>query len=381
MSDSLLFFGMKKYFLNPLILFMLFPLFIDADDLNINGFELPTILYEDWLLEGDNVKYTRFPVTYDILFFLSEKGCIDSLKYHSEDKFGFIDGVLASLNNIDFSPGRYLDKEIPVILPARLGFITERYRARARLKLPHNSKTDTKNRELIKKTLELNKFSPASIKKIPSYFCRFKGNVNYSDYPFAVYKIELDSSGQLENIETIYSNHQHYSDMFSTILLYAEYEPAKFKDNPIASNIFVTVRFFHRLAYPAEVWPPSYPEELDYSYEYHRISFRPYLDSIINPPFPANLAGGGIVQDNYVRFADTIQVSVRIDTLGDIAYSRYRSPSHSLVDKISGPVLEKLKYLPARDLRGNKVAFEGNLTLIFKSNSKNIRVISNWLKN
>ena len=145
---------------------MLFPLFINADDLNINGFVFPAILHEDWLLDGETVKYTRFPVIYDLQFFLSEKGCIDSLKYDSEDKFGFIDGVIASLNNIDFSPGRYLDNEIPVILRAGLEFVTERYRARALLKLPFDSKKNVKNRDLINKTFEINKFSPASIKKI-----------------------------------------------------------------------------------------------------------------------------------------------------------------------------------------------------------------------
>ncbi len=360
---------------------MLFPLFISADDLNINGFELPTILHEDWLLKGERIKYARFPVTYNLQFFLTEEGCIDSLKYDSEDKFGFIDVVIASLSNIDFSPGRYLDKEIPVILPARLEFITERYRDNVWLKLPYNSKTNAKNRELINKTLEINKFSPASIKKIPSYFCRFEWDANYNDYPFALYRIELDSSGQIYDIETIFSNQKHYSDMFSNVLLYAEYKPAKFEDKAIASNIFVTVRFFQRLSYPVEVWPPSLEKELDFSYEYHRISFRPYLDSIINPPFPANLAGGGIMQKENIQFVDTIQVAVKIDTLGNIAHSKYRSPYFSVADKVSKSVLKKLKYLPARDLRGNKVIFEGKLILIFRNNSKNIRVISNWLQN
>ena len=109
---------------------MLIPMYASAGSLNINGFELPMILYQDWLLDGDNVKYTRFPVTYDLQFFLSEKGCIDSLKYYPNDKLGFIEGVLASLNNIDFSSGKYLNTEIPAILPAKLEFVYKRYRAK-----------------------------------------------------------------------------------------------------------------------------------------------------------------------------------------------------------------------------------------------------------
>jgi len=360
---------------------LLFSPLVLADGLNINGFEPPAILFENWLLDGDNVGYARHPISYDLRFFLSESGCIDSLKYDPDDKLGYIDGVIASLRNIDFSPGRYLDKAIPTILPARLEFVFDRNRKKALLKLPFDSNTNIKDRNLVGKILEMNNFSPASIEKIPSYFCHFDPASDYDDYPFAVYKIALDLAGQIKEIETVFSNYKHYSDMFSNVLLYAEFQPAKFKEQAIMSNIFVTVRFFQRIGYPAEIWPLSYEQENDFSYDYHRISYRPYLDSLVNPPFPANLINGGIVQQTNIVFVDTIQIDVTIDTLGNIGKSKNQLSSFSVANKISKSVLKKLKYLPARDIKGNKVNFDGQLTLIFKFNSKNIRIVSNWLRN
>lgn len=353
-----------------------------ADGLNINGFELPMQLHEEWLLDGDVAKYARFPVSYDLQFFLSEKGCIDSLKYYSEDQSGLIDGVMASLKNIDFSPGRYLGKNISTILPARLEFIYKRYRNMALLNLPVDFYANKKNRDLIGKTLRLNNLTPAFVEEIPSYFCRFDRNVDvdYDNYPYAVFRVELDSSGQVEDVETIFSNHKHYSGMFSNILLYADYQPAKFAEQKIASNTFVTVRFFQRLAYPAELWPPSYEKELDFSYEYHRISFRPYLDSIVNPPFPKNLVTGGINYENDINFNDTLQVAVAIDKGGKIIGPKFMTPSSQMSEKICKSILKKLRYLPARDKNGNKIDFDGQLTLILKNNSNKIRIISNWLR-
>ncbi len=371
---------MKKYFIYLISLLLLSPLITLADSLNINGFEFPMILHEDWLLEGDVVKYARFPVSYDLQFFLTEKGCIDSLKYDSEDKSGLIDGILASLKNIDFSPGMYLEKNIPTILPARLEFVNRRYKQRADLKLPYDLRSKRTDRGLIDKTLGVNNFGPATINKIDQYFCYFNRNVDYADYPYAVFRVELDSSGQVDDVETIFSNHKHYSEMFSSILLYADYQPAKFEEQKIASNVFVTVRFFQKLSYPAEIWPPSYEKELDFSYEYHRISIRSYLDSIVNPPFPANLVNGGIVQKTDISFIDTVLVAVRIDTLGKIASSKYSAHYSLVAGEISKATLKKLKYLPARDINGNKIDFDGQLTLIFKNNSNNIRIVSNWLR-
>ena len=371
---------MKKHLFYLISFLLIVPVLTLADAPIINSFELPVMIHDDWLLDNDKVTYTRYPVSFDLKFYLSEQGCIDSLIYDSDDKPKFIDGVITSLRNIEFSPGKYLDKNIPVILPASLEFVYRRYKMIAKLKLPYNSITGNFDRRLIEEVLELNKFSPSSITKIPSYFCKFGRDADFKEYPYAVYEIDLDSTGEVEDIKTIFSNHQHYSDMFSSILMYTKYQLASFNGYKVASKLYLTIRFFQRLSYPTEIWPPSYERELDYSYEYHRVSIRPYLDSIINRPFPDNLIGGGMIQKEKTLFEDTIQIAVTIDVRGKVVAPKFISGSSQLVAKISKSVLKKLKYLPARDICGEKVNFEGELTLIFKNNSNNIRIISNWLK-
>ncbi|MCP4704354.1 MAG: hypothetical protein GY865_07070, partial [candidate division Zixibacteria bacterium] len=246
--------------------------------------------------------------------------------------------------------------------------------------LPYDSETNKKNGELVKKLLKDNSFSPAVVKKIPSYFCSFDEYADYGEYQFAVYDVKLGLSGEVIGVETLFSNNDHYSVMFSNIILHSEYQPVKFENKAIASNTFVTVRFFQRISYPTMDWPPSYEKVFDHSFEYHRISSGPYLDSIVNPPFPRNLISGGVTQDRDILYNDTLRVSIMVDTLGNVRQPNYISRHLSLSGEIAKTVLKKLKYLPARDICGERVQYRGELTLIFNYNSKNIRIISDWLR-
>ncbi|MCP4705646.1 MAG: hypothetical protein GY865_13685, partial [candidate division Zixibacteria bacterium] len=164
-------------YLISLLLFISFITF--GDELTINGFELPELLNKNWLTENDEIQFTKYPISFDLRFFLSDQGCIDSLKYDSKNNNEYIEGIIGSLKKLDFSPGKYLNKNIPVILPAKLIFKTFRYKNAVLLKLPYDSETNKKNGELVKKLLKDNSFSPAVVKKIPSYFCSFD---EYADY-------------------------------------------------------------------------------------------------------------------------------------------------------------------------------------------------------
>jgi hypothetical protein len=367
----------KKFII--FILLLLTPLLTFAESTIINGFELPRILYQDWLQDGELVKYSRYPVFYDLQFFLSKEGCIDSLTFNADNTNEFIGGVYASLNNIDFSPARYLNENIPLILPARIEFVFEKYRPQALLYLPSESAEYSIKRDLIEKTLELNQLSPVLVKKIPSYFCHFERGSNPHEYPFAVFRVALDTAGSLASVETVFTNDRQYSNIFSNVLLYAKYLPATSNGHPIASNTYITVRFFKRVVYPTEIWPPSNEREYDFSYEYHRISYRPYIDSIVNPPFPINMSDGNIIINENIVFVDTVEVGITIDTLGNVKYRRLIEPTSVIADKTAKSIIKRLKYLPARGLDGSKIEFEGQLTIVFRNNSHNIRIISNWL--
>jgi len=371
---------MIKYLIYTIVLLLLVPFVAYSGEFGIVDLELSEMLNDDWVLEGEIAKYAKHPVSFDLIFFLSDKGCIDSLQFDSADGYEYIESVMGSLKSIDFSPSIYLGRKIPVTLPAKLEFAFIKYKSKAILKLPYNNKTGRFNRELVDKVFKYNKFSPAIVNTVPSYFCSLNSNFNFADYPFAVYKVELNSFGQVIDLQTIFSSYDHFSNIFYNILLYTDFEPARFDNGKIKSNIFVTVRFFQKLAYPIEEWPPSYDKEIDYSFEYHRISFRPYLDSIVNPPFPINMPTGGFIQENKMPYNDTVNVKVTVDIRGKIRHPIYISSYYPQSYSIAKSILKKLSYLPARNINGKKVEYEGQLSLILRSNSNNIRIITNWLR-
>jgi len=370
---------MKKIAIGIISVLFLSSSLTSACELAFCELELPTLLYEDWLLKGDTIGYTLYPAVSNLRFYLSEAGCIDSLQYESDNKSRLIDRVITSLNNIDFIPARYMEKAIPFICPARLEFALKRHRRTVTLTMPYNSGKRQWNDSLVNKALELNGFIPAAVLNVPSYYCEFKTEIDKSDYPFALYNVTIDSISQLQNVEIIATNYNHYASMFSNVLLHSEYRAATFKGINISSNLFITARFYPRLTYPTDNWPPLIQEDADLSWDFNRIAIRPYLDSIVNPPMPANLINGGITFEKNIIFNDSVRVNVRVDTMGTISSFEFVSPAGPLAGEISRQIIKKIKYFPANDINGKKIEFDGQIQIKFRSNSNNIRVVSNWL--
>lgn len=362
---------------------LLSPSIISAtENFGIYQLDVPSMLFDNWFLDGDKIKYSHFPASFNILYYLSDKGCIDSIQCDSPDTNKFIGGVYSSLKNIDFSPAKYNDSAISIILPAKLEFFTPRYQTMVRLNFPYNHAENSFRYELVEDFLELNGFRPAAVNIIPPYYCKLGNNFNNANYPFATFRIAINETGKLTKIETICTNSEQHADLLSTVLLYAGYDAASYNNSPINSDLFVTVRFFKQIPYPTDYWPPVFSEnedKIDYSYDYHRISFRPYLDSIINPPMPANLISGGIMVNGDVWFNDSLFADVTIDTLGLIKSSRYDHFLPPIVNERTKEVIKNLRFLPAYDIHGDRAEYEGRIKLIFENNSKNIRVISEWL--
>ena len=372
---------MKKVHLYLLLILVLGIGTAGANGLKIDGLVFPQILHDNWLLKGDTVKYCRFPVIYDLTFYLSEEGCIDSLIYTPTDRPEIIDGVLASIRNIDFSPAKYNDENIPFILPASLEFTLAGHRPNANFMLPGWPAGGSITEDLIYQSLQLNGLIPAAVRRIPPYYCVYPDSLNKGDYPFAVYRVDLDSIGNVDNVELINGTYPHLAELFFSVLLHSEYIPGSYNGESIPFSLYVTVRFFERINYPTLPWPPGAEGNGDFSYEFHRISVKPYPDSIVCPPMPTNLYMGGIIQDKIVPYDDSLVIDIRVDTLGNVSLTGYRNSAGAPAAGIAKKALKTLKYLPARDINGKKVPFAGRIGLIFKENSKNIRMVAEWLKN
>ncbi|UCD94232.1 MAG: hypothetical protein JSU69_10790, partial [Candidatus Zixiibacteriota bacterium] len=250
-----------------------------GEGFSVLGVEFPAMDSTDWLLESDVVSFTPFPLKFDMLFYLSTDGTVDSFTYSPETKQIYIDRVTNSLESIHFYPARINDTAVSFILPAELLFSYKYGKRYADLRLPYNEPECHKSRALIEKTLRLNGFSLPGIKQFPSYFCALTGHRDLSDYPYIIFEIELDSSGALVEFHELYSSDSNVCKLISKSLLYADFLPASYKGRNFPQKFFLVVRFFDVVNYPTSVWPSPAESSVNLPFEYIRLGSQLYLNT------------------------------------------------------------------------------------------------------
>ncbi len=227
--------------------------------------------------------------------------------------------------------------------------------------------------------LVLNGFTIPGLIRFPSYFCYFADAALLDNYPYAIFEIELDSAGRLIDYNQTFSSYEAYSRLIMNAIMYADFQPAKHKGVAIQSKFYLLVRFFENLNYPTTLWPPPINDpRAKMPFDYLRLETDLYLDSIINPPIPTNAPFNVFRIGKPVQVFDTAYVNIKIDTLGNVKKYTYAAYVADALQKIVDDVVTKLKFTAASDLSGQKVNFEGGLSLIFDS-SKKIRIIADWL--
>ena len=331
-----------------------------------------------WLTSSDTIGYIKYPLKFDILFYLSSGGSVDSISYSPERMSSFVRSLDKALKRIKFYSAKFSDTLIPFILPGELIFETTKGSRAVKLLLPFEEQNCDRINHLAEKALRLNGFVLPNIKRFPSYFCSFKGESKNENYPFAIFQIWLDSAGAVTDWQQIYTGRPDLSSLISNALLYADYEPASCKGRAFASTFYVVFRFFRNIDYPTAVWPPS-SEPIPISpFDYYRIGQMVLLDSVVNPPYPLNVPGGIFRDLVPIPFHDTLNVYVTIDTSGRIDSLRSFPMIPGKKAKALESALKKIRFTSAINISGLKVPFAGELSVVV-NDSKKIRISVEWL--
>lgn len=368
----------KLVFLIPIFLFCFIMIAYGAEGFNLLGVDFPSIGTEDWLLDSDTVLYSRLPSKFDIEFYLSPAGSVDSFSYSPLEKNIYVEKISTSLSSIEFYPAKINNVAVPFILPAELVFQPMFGSPYVELRLPYHEPECYLVKPLIEKTLELNEITPPRISRFPSYYCFFEDERQIEDYPYALFKVDLDSSGALTDYEQLFSTRSDFSTKVSTALLYADFQPAMLRGREFPATLFVIVRFFDVVDYPTSLWPPAESSNPHLPFDYLRVETELFLDSIINPPIPVNIPRGEFKNPSVIPFADSLEVFVEIDTLGKIVSASHPDYLFTRFMNATEELVKDLRFTPAKDISGKKVNFEGILRLTF-TNSKIIRIVGGWL--
>jgi hypothetical protein len=350
----------------------------ESDFFTLYGLEIPAMKNENWLTDPEAVLYSRDPINFDIRFFLNESGQVDSLTFRSRHKAVFVEKLKPSLMASSFYAAKLQGVNIPFIIPAVLTIHTPRGRSQASLTLPYDERACTRNRRLVEKSMELNGWELPQLKKFPSYFVALREPPSLMEYPYAVFRISLDSLGRLKDYEQVLSYGGDFQALFENPLLYAVFSPLRYRARGLDSEIYIVFRLFDVVNNPTAVWPASMSSQKSLPFEALRIEVLYFRDSILNRPIPYNLPDGLYSYGETVPFMDTVRVEVELSQDGDVIRYDILEILPRLLEKHLKAIIGGLRFTPARNWQNEREGFQGFLEIAF-DNSKNIRVVAEWL--
>jgi hypothetical protein len=350
----------------------------DPADYTLLGVEFP-VLQDPFRHPGTrSIPYSKRPLRFDLVFYLSKTGVVDSFHYSPSDKKDYMDVMAPWLRTLEFYPGAINDTFVPFALPAEL-VIESKFASRfVVLHLPYDEYTCQRKRDLLEKALILNGVTPPGVRRFPPYFCRFSEDENIDDYAYAVYRIELDDQGNMLDFRELFSSREIFSDLMSRVLLHVNYRGGAYLGRGFASEFYLIIRFFNIVGYPTCDWPPAKERGITLPYDFLRIETRLYLESIIHPPIPVNVPSGSFSYGKPAPSSDSIEVYVKIDSSGNISRARFLAPVDDELGRYARNLLEDLAFTPARNLEGERKSFHGELIMVFDA-SKRIRIAARWL--
>jgi len=361
------------------IIFFLCSGVLASDNPIILGVEFPALESEFEPVEGDEVLFAAYPINFDIQFYLSAAGTVDSFDYRPRKRDVYIESISSTLEGLRFYPARIDDVPEPFVLPGHLTFKSKYNRPRAYLHLPFDEPQCALDNQLVEKALGMNGFTLPGIDYFPSYFCGVRpADPDVLDYPGVVYEIEIDSLGNMIDFSELAAIGTECSKLLSNVLLHARFRPAARDGRSFDSRFYLIVRLFDLIKYPTAVWPPDSEAGEVGHFERYRLETRLHMNRVISPPYPRNIPDGIFIYGSVISFKDSVEILVNIDTLGRVRTHKYQYMVSDYFRYAVDDIADKLRFMPAVDLEGKATGFDGRMLLIF-DNSKNIRIRLDWL--
>jgi len=366
-----------------LLIFAIFMTSVSAtgsEPFSLLGVEIPILDTDFELAENDMIGSSRYPNRFELEFFLNKAGLVDSVISPSGGESAYLRNIQNSLEGLEFRPAMRGGEVIPFILPAYAIFETKFGAPHLRFHFPFEEPQCQADKRLIDKMMELNGYDIPRLLEFPSYFCSFpkKKGDSGGDYPYVVYRIDLDNDGQLIDYDKILIGGPDYSRWTDNALLYAKFNPASLNSTPMKSRIYLTIRYFDYIGYPTGIWRYSDINDSTAIGERMRIESAVYLDSMVNPPIPVNIRAAVFHNTEIIQIDDSVEVQVKINKSGKVTLREFGAFIPQAIREDINEFLGRLRFSPAVDIHGEQIEFDGKLELKF-NNSKKIRMIAEWL--
>lgn len=280
------------------------------------------------------------------------------------------------VKQIQFVPAMFQGQKVLSILPIEvLLWPGDRWPI---FTFPVDSLGQLNNRYLYNRCLELNEIRPPRVVRFDSYFATPYMDTISGPYRYALYAVDLDSSGVVLERRTLVSTSPGFDAQVKTAILWGEFAPAIQKGRSIPSTMYLLVSFFATTAYPTPVWPPN-PDSVSNRLEFLRIQSFTDQSGLMALPVPQRLPSNTYpLGAKPVLHRDTVSVRLQIDSLGRCRFGGSEKTRNE-ISKALRRVVPKIKFSPAIDFKGRPQNYSGRALFEFTGEA-NVRVRWTWLR-
>ncbi len=231
--------------------------------------------------------------------------------------------------------------------------------------------------DLYSETLALNGVQTASMVSFPSYYYDAQEGEGWRRYPFDIFKVELDSSGDVTAAEVVRTTMPRFTDHIRSAIHWGEYMPLRIDGQARASANYLVVSLYPTVSYPTTSIDRSAggPATL---WDTWRVRLVPDTSGLLAGPIPKQDWSGRIKEAFFSGFTDSlVSGRIAVDSAGagritGITTDFWKSR------RVFNVKSHELRFFPAVGFDGTAYSFEGLIYLKYLDES-NIRIWFNWI--
>ena len=313
----------------------------------------------------------QIPITLKI----DKKGKVKKIIPEKKEDSLFVKYVFNYLNNIQFEPALNHNKQVSSKLPLIIQFQPRVYTPD--FYFPVNDSLIINDRDLYIKAFRVNEIEAPALISFPSFFGDLKATDSFKIYPVILFKISLDKSGKVTNIENDLSTYPAFTEQLKSAILYAKFSSAKVKGKAVPSETYLLISFFPSNNYPTKEWSLATCQSMKLI-ECFQVRIFPAKVALLSKPIPKRVPATTYSSNLLPLYVgEEGSVFINIDTLG-IPFIRHISKFNNLAKGKVKQFIRRMRFFPALDYQSKPQPFSG-LIKISLLNDEYIRVEYIWL--
>lgn len=339
------------------------------------GLSLPYPVSEVPFVADTSLKAGQAEQLISLSLQIDSKGRVVGITSGSPDDSRYVSYYAPYLECLKFKPG--LREGVPAAMPLSVDLQVGAVGSEPIVRFPVNPNHAVTRPDLYWQAFAEHGIETPSLISFPSYYYRFGDSQRWRRYPVKIYKVDLDTAGQVTATELVRASSPEYNVQIESAILWGRYSPLRLDGRAVASTSYLVVSLYPTVKYPsrplgggvtdgATIWDKS------------RVRLLPDTIGLLADPIPKRDWSGEIVTISLLGMIDDrVSARVAVDTLGASRLTDF-STEFFRAQTILNTRSHERRFFPAVDMAGIARPFTGLVYLRYLSES-NVRIWFDWL--